>query len=76
MDISAIVVTLVLATLFFGAIVWLEIHSRKTHRANTTEDRGISDESKKEISGLVRPPLSNVLEYARAATTKHEQRKS
>ena len=29
-DISAVVVALVLITLFFGAVLWLELHSRRT----------------------------------------------
>jgi len=30
MDISVIVVVLLLTALFLGAVIWMEIHSRKT----------------------------------------------
>jgi hypothetical protein len=39
MDISAIIVVLVLTALSFGAIVWLEIYSRRTQPKESASDQ-------------------------------------
>jgi hypothetical protein len=43
MDISTIVVVLILIVLFFGGIVWMEVHSRTT---GSGQDTRMSLESK------------------------------
>jgi len=42
MDISTIIVIVALTALAFGAIVWMEIHSRK---ANSKEQRATAENS-------------------------------
>ena len=37
MDVSAIIVILVLTALALGAIVWMEMHSRRTRQAEGSE---------------------------------------
>ena len=39
MDLSAIIVVVVLTALAFGAIVWLEIHSRRTQRKEAAPEQ-------------------------------------
>ena len=38
MDLSAVIVIIVLTVLFFGAIIWLGIHSRRTKPNETSSD--------------------------------------
>jgi len=38
MDISAVVAVLILIVLFFGGVIWMEIHSRKTSLTSSLKD--------------------------------------
>jgi hypothetical protein len=39
MDISAVVIVLILIVLFFGGVVWMELHARKTGREAPIGDK-------------------------------------
>ena len=45
MDLSAIVVILVLTALAVGAIIWMEVHSRRAQRGDASTEGGAVDAS-------------------------------
>ena len=49
MDISTVVVVLVLIALSFGALTWMEIHSRKTGSEERRDHAKNSESNKMEI---------------------------
>lgn len=48
MDISAILVILGLTALFFGSVIWMELHSRRINRRQTPREH---DRDDTEVSG-------------------------
>jgi hypothetical protein len=49
MDISAIIVVLVLIVLFFGGVVWMEVHARKTGSKIPPEDAKNSESNETDL---------------------------
>lgn len=74
MDISAIVVVLVLMILSFGAIVWMEIHSRKTSSKEPRRDAKSSELNEKEIPAQYSPFLTLRLNGAASSKTRTKEK--
>lgn len=68
MDISAIVVVLVLTALALAAIVWMEIHSRKTSSKERRRDAEGSELNEKDVPPQYAPFLT--LRQNRTASSK------
>ena len=73
MDISTVVVVLVLIALSFGAIIWMEIHSRKTSSKELRHDAKSSVSNEMEIPEQHSPILTLRLNGAASSKTRAKE---